>query len=399
MSGDLMLAATAEPADSPLEVVAERKALVPAEVFKKGGVDAVVSKIEVEVRAIKRDISTPKGRLAIRSLALKVSKSKTALDGMGKDLTEEWARLKAGVDADRRLARERLDALRDEVLAPLERWEEKDRQRVAAHEAALMDIRRGPGGLNRATSVEIAARLVELRDPPARDWQEFEERAAEAYAEQIAFLEGLLEERKAEEAAEAAEAARAVAELERARQAAEEARLAREAEIAAQAAEAARLEAEERAAAALAQAEEKRVAEARAAEQAAQRAAQEAAEREATLKAEADRKQREADEALAAAEERRRREADEARRKMAEAEERRLADIAAAEDAERRRAAAEAKAALEEAERRAKDRAHRGAINRAAAEGLEAAGLTPEQARAVVTLIASGGVPNVTIRY
>jgi colicin import membrane protein len=378
----------ADVAESPLEVVSERKALVPAEVFKKGGVEAVVSKIEVEVRAIKRDISTPKGRAAIRSLALKVSKSKTALDGMGKDLTEEWARLKAGVDADRRLARERLDALRDEVLAPLERWEEKDRQRVAAHEAALMDIRRAPGGATRARSVEIAARLVELREPPARDWQEFEERAAEAYAAQIAFLEGLLEERKAEEEAEAAEAARQAAEAERKREEAEAAQKAREAKIAEEAAERARQEADERAAAEAQRVEREREAERRRAEQ----AAEEAADREAMLKAQAERDR------VAAAERLKEAEAQTARQAAA-FEEQRLADIAEAEAAERRRAEAERLREAREAEARAKDRAHRGAINRAAAGGFEAAGCSPEQARELVALIARGGVPHVAISY
>lgn len=395
MSGSLALAAAAEPAASELEVVAERTALVPAEVFKKGGVEAVVSKIEAEVRAIRRDISTPKGRLAVKSLALKVSKSKTALDGMGKDLTEEWRARTDAVNADRRLARDRLDALRDEVLAPLERWEAKDRERVAAHEAALMEIRRAPGGPTRATSVEIAARLVELRDPPARDWQEFEERAAEVYAEQIAFLERLLEERKAEEEAEAAEAARLAAEAEAARQAAEEARLAREAEIAAAAAERARREAEERAAAEAARVESEREAE----RQKAQRAAEEAADREAMLVAEAARKEREAADALAAAEAQRQRDAAEAQRRMEQAEAEAREREAEAVRAEQRRIEAARLREAQEAERRAKDRAHFGAINRAAAQAFEDGGFTPEQAKAAVQLIASGGVPHVTIRY
>lgn len=397
MSALVLLAA--EAGVSALEAVGEGRALVPAQVFAKGNVEMLVAKIEAEVRGEKRDISTLKGRAAVRSLAYKVARSKTALDEMGKELTQEWRQATDAVNADRRLVRDRLEALADEVRGPLERWEAKDKARVAAHEAALMDIMRGHGEPNRGTSVDIAARLVELRDPAPRDWQEFEERAAEAYAAQIAFLEGLLEERKAEEAAEAAEAARLAARIEEERLEAERHRQEREAEIAAQAAEAARLAAEQRAAKALAEAEAKRQAEADAAERAAQRAAEEARDREAMLRAGQEREMRAAADALAAAEAKRQADASAAQARLAAAEQKARDDAHQAVVAERIRVDEERMREAKAAEARAKDRAHRGAINRAAADALEAAGLTPEQAKAVVTLIASNAVPAVRINY
>ena len=74
-------------------------------------------------------------------------------------------------------------------------------------------------------------------------------------------------------------------------------------------------------------------------------------------------------------------------------------DRAAAIEAERRRVAEAAERERREAEARAADRAHRGRINKAAADALVVAGLTDEQARLVITAIVAGSVPAVSIRY
>ena len=55
-------------------------------VFVPGGVDSILERIFAEARSTPRDISTPAGRDAIKSLAYKVARSKTALDDMGKKL-------------------------------------------------------------------------------------------------------------------------------------------------------------------------------------------------------------------------------------------------------------------------------------------------------------------------
>ena len=85
-----------------LPAVLEPRALVPAEVFATGGVRALLDKIEREVRAVRTDISTPAGRDQVRSLAYKVARSKTALDAMGKGLTDEWRTRTDAVNAERR---------------------------------------------------------------------------------------------------------------------------------------------------------------------------------------------------------------------------------------------------------------------------------------------------------
>ncbi len=62
----------------------------PLQVFSTpNGLDSIIDKIEAEAKSIDRDISTEAGRDNIRSLAFKLAKSKTFLDKMGKELTEE----------------------------------------------------------------------------------------------------------------------------------------------------------------------------------------------------------------------------------------------------------------------------------------------------------------------
>lgn len=360
-----------------LPAVLEPRALVPAEVFAPGGVRALLDKIEREVRAVRTDISTPAGRDQVRSLAYKVARSKTALDSMGKSLTDEWRARTDAVNAERRTIRDRLDALAEDVRRPLTAWEQAEKDRVAGHERALAEMVEAPGYGQAETSADLSLRLEWLRNQPRRDWQEFAARAADTLAAEIERTERLLVAAQKREA-EAAELARLRAEeAERARQEAARQQAEREARIAAEAAERAQRQAEERAAHAARVAAEQAEAERRAAEK--QR--REAEERAARAEAAAAEAERRAEAARVAAEQKAER------------------DRAAAIEAERRRVAEAAERERREAEARAADRAHRGRINKAAADALVVAGLTDEQARLVITAIVAGSVPAVSIRY
>ena len=80
-------------------------------------------RIESDALAIVPDLETDKGRKAIASVAARVAKSKTYLDGLGKEYVTELKRASKEVDAVRRDMRTRLDALRDNVRKPLTDWE------------------------------------------------------------------------------------------------------------------------------------------------------------------------------------------------------------------------------------------------------------------------------------
>lgn len=293
--------------DSILEPVA---ALTPTTIFAPGGVEAIISKIETEVRAEVFDVASPAGRERIKSVAYKIARSKTTLDDMGKDLVADIKKQSAAIDKERKTVRDRLDALKEEVRGPLTAWEEAEEKRVADHEAALVQIVQAPTILAGKTSTEIVTLKAHLENLAGRDWQEFGERAVAAFADVMpkicdmrdaaiqrehdqAELEALRKEKAEREARQQEEAA----EQERQRQAQERAeREAREAEARAelerqrkeqaerdQAAAVERAREEERQRAECAQVEaiaaERRRQEQEAAAAAAKKAAEEAAER------------------------------------------------------------------------------------------------------------------------
>src|SRR5258708_3289999 len=78
--------------------------------------------------------------MAMASLASKVARSKTALNEMGKNLVSELKAKTGAIDSERRTIRERLDALKDEVRRPLTDWKNADKERIWAHEKAILDL-------------------------------------------------------------------------------------------------------------------------------------------------------------------------------------------------------------------------------------------------------------------
>lgn len=365
--------------ETGLAVVDTLKAEV---VFAPGGVDAVLEKIFAEVRSTKTDISTKAGRTAVASLAHKVARSKTALDELGKNLVAEWKQKAAAVDADRRLIRDKLDVLKDEVRKPLTDWEDAEKARVEGHEKAVADIRAMASfDVAEPSSNQVKARIATLDGLPPREWHEFKQVASEVTAAINASLNASLEAaiRRETERAELARLQKEAAEREQRErddrlraEAAEKSRLAAEAEakeaarIAFEAAEQARLKIER----------EKADAEAAAARAEAERvAAQERARVEAeelAAKVERDR--------IAAAER-----AERDRVAAIEAERKRVADEKAAQDAE--------------TAKREANKKHRAKINNEVRAALVALGLTEDQGTAVVTELAQGNIPHTRIAY
>lgn len=336
--------------------------LNPLQVFSKDGLDPIIAKIEAEVKSVVLDISTEEGRRQIASLAYKVARSKTALDTMGKSLTEEWKAKAGAVDAERKRMRDRLDALKDEVRAPLTAWEDQEKARVAGHEAALAAIPAPAEYGLRESAAEILKRLAALETMPPRDWQEFTVRAGRAVAEEIDRTKILFAAAEKRET-EAAEVARLRQEEADRRQREHEERLKAEA-------------------AAKAQAE----AEAKARLEAEAEAARVRAERE-KVDQERRRIQQQRDEAEARAE---------------KAERDRIAAIAQAEAAaqvERDRIAARQKAEAEAQEKREANKRHRAKIHREALAGLVAAGCPEVVGDVVIDAIAAGAVAHLAFRY
>lgn len=218
----------------------------------KEQLDPLLEKIETEARSLVPDLTTKKGRDAIASMAHKVARSKTYIDNAGKDLVAELKALPKQIDESRRIVRERLDALKDEVRRPLTEWE-AEQERIKAEEA-MNALHTEALVMNEEFDRQLAARIeadhemaLLMNDKFDRDREEQRRQAEQAQRER----DERLKQEAAEQACRDAEA-KHKAEIEAAarREAEEKAR--------AEMAERQRIEAEQRAA------REKQEAEARA---------------------------------------------------------------------------------------------------------------------------------------
>ncbi|HFS5946938.1 TPA: hypothetical protein ACH0UR_001896 [Klebsiella pneumoniae] len=172
--------------------------------------DPLIEAIEKEARSLVPDVTTKKGRDAIASMAHKVARSKTYIDNAGKDLVAELKALPKQIDESRRVVRERLDALKDEVRRPLTEWE-AEQERIKAEE--VMNARHVEAlAMNEEFDRQLAARIesdheMALLMNDAFD-REQADKAAEAERQRIAHeeeIKRLAEEKAKREAAEQAQ--------------------------------------------------------------------------------------------------------------------------------------------------------------------------------------------------
>lgn len=171
--------------------------------------DPLIEAIEKEARSLVPDLSTKKGRDAIASMAHKVARSKTYIDNAGKDLVAELKALPKQIDESRRLVRERLDALKDEVRRPLTEWE-SEQERIKAseamnamHEEAL--VMDAEFDRQRAAKFEADHEMALLMNEKIdRDREEARQKAEQAKREHEERIKREAEEKARHEAEEAA---------------------------------------------------------------------------------------------------------------------------------------------------------------------------------------------------
>ncbi|MDO2946971.1 hypothetical protein M8828_01180 [Aeromonas simiae] len=337
--------------------------------FTEGkGIAELLADIRQKATSLVPDTTTTKGRKEIASIAHAVARTKTYLDGLGKEQTDKFKEIPKRIDANRKQIRDTLDALKDEVRAPLTQYEEAENARVEALQSRLARLNE----LGTSASIEIAAAdlLVmqqEIEQIALDDtWEEQLPQATVARELAAKRIGEVLAARQKYEAEQA--------ELEQLRQKqAEQERIDRERLIVEQAAEQARREEENR------QRLEREAAQHR--EQEAQRQALAAREREEQARRDA--------------------EAAELARQQAEANAARQAEEAAARAAEQERQRIELEQARkqQEDERRAADIEHRRTINNAILMDLMGLGIEEGKAINLITHIAGHKIDHLTINY
>ncbi len=322
------------------------------------GLDPLLKQVFDAIDGFVPDIETAKGRKEIASMAHKVSKSKTAIDSVGKTLVSKLKEQPKLVDAERKRVRDLLDDLRDKVRKPLTDWEEKEDQRIEKIKSIIESFSQYKDllAINSLTLYQADILIGDL-DAFVVDESlcEFREEAEQKL--KLAKLE--------------------LAEIRRKLKSEDDARIKAENE---------RLEVERKA-------QEER--EKQIALEAEQRAKVEAEQAAAKVKAESERKEREAKEAAEKRELELKLAKEQAEREKLEAEQR----AKMAEEEAARKVEAEKQAAIQAEAAREADVKHRTKINNECLRDLIKIGLDEEIGKKIITAICKGGISHVSISY
>jgi hypothetical protein len=127
----------------------------------------LLTALEKEVKSFIPVTDTPKGRKDIASLAHRVAQSKTFLDGLGKNLTEDAQKKVKSVNAERKIMRDRLDELKATARQPLTDWEAAEKEKAEKIQSDIDSLSIFTGQENyiteRFTSGEMQEKLDELK--------------------------------------------------------------------------------------------------------------------------------------------------------------------------------------------------------------------------------------------
>lgn len=302
--------------------------------YVAGGLDAYLEQIRQAVNEVP-DLSTKKGRDRVASLAAQVSRSKTAIEKPGREYLKRLKEAVRPAEAEIKRFVDACDELRDETRRPLTEWE-AEQERIKAEEAM---------NAMHAEALEMNIKFDQ-------------ELAAKFEADhELALLMNKDFDRDREEQ----------------RRQEEQAQREHEERIKQEAADKAKREAEERHKADLAAAARR---------EADEKARADAAERK--RKEDADRAEREKQDAIAEEKRKAQEEADRIKREAEAKEKARLAE-------EQRKA--------EEEARRAADKEHRRTVNRRVIADLINQGIPEEFAQKALLAIAGGKVQDAHIKY
>lgn len=349
----------------------------PAKLFKEGGLDSVLEEIDEKARSIiLGGVEIQKDRDNIRAIAAKVSRSKTAVEKIGKIFTEPLRKAVKEANTERDRGVSFLQNLQDDIRKPLTEWEAAEDEKKALVEYAIESLSACAAFDDEPDTGHIQKRLdrLELQYSNLK-WAGLSEAEEEKYKTRAEYsydrakthlTERFLSRTKYESDQ------KELAEL-REKQAAQE-KKDEEGRIRQEAADKATKEADEKA---------------RIERESSEKAAADklAAEQEKTRRAEQDKKDAKA--AVKKAEDDR-----------IAAEKKAEKDTAAAVQAEKDRVAAEKQREREEAEKREDDKKHRRKINGVAIDGLVLeCKLSGADAESVIEAIADGRIKHVTIAY
>lgn len=139
----------------------------------RGNAKEFIAEMALKVNEQVFDVETSKGRASIISQSVEITRTKTAIDKAGKNLTTEWRDKVKKVNDDRKKIWDGLDALSKKVREPVTVWEKGEEVRVSDLKKKLEGIE----SLERCDnlgSVEILGRIDTVKHITITD-EEFAE--------------------------------------------------------------------------------------------------------------------------------------------------------------------------------------------------------------------------------
>lgn len=169
----------------------EIKEITPAELFSGNGINNLITVVEEKVSELVPDLTTAKGRKKIASMARNVSRSKTLVDGIGKDMAKE---IKDG----RNKWVTAMDHIRDDTRKPLTDWEDAEQKRIQghrdtiAHIASFQNVTANPGERVSAEGLRVQLANLESLTVDEAALEEFYDQAVLAKRNSVDILSDLI---------------------------------------------------------------------------------------------------------------------------------------------------------------------------------------------------------------
>lgn len=210
---------TVEPGTDIVEAVAKQPGIV---LLDREKFSAWYEKLKADAPT-DVDISTNKGRDALRSFAARVRSEKAAIDKERLRLTADWRDMVSQANDAGKEIREQLDALAEEVRRPLTEWEQAEQKRADTVEATISGFKsqRFVEMSETAESIRTRGTSIYLTELDADVFQDRLDEAQREKDETVAHLKSALDraEKAEAEAAELEKLRREKAEQEAAAQA------------------------------------------------------------------------------------------------------------------------------------------------------------------------------------
>lgn len=170
--------------------------------FEGEGIKEIVDRLDAECRAIVLDGSTKKGREECISLAMKVRKSKTAIDKVGAEIVKPIKEKAKKFDATRKYAKDKLDLLAVDLRKPATEWEEAEERRINGHREAIKVLGTLKDNVSFMTPAQLEERRTLLKTTYDRDFEDYQEDADNFFKATEAAIDAAMVEAKAKEARE-----------------------------------------------------------------------------------------------------------------------------------------------------------------------------------------------------